>query len=153
LVKILLSVLAAGLLAACGGTAAPVSTPSPSQAQLAAEYLKLVAPTNVANDHLNAALKITPLDGPNIRAATKDFSDAEATLNTALLAFEKKVPATVQVDIEAARHVLSLDIADMYNVINSTDDASLTTALNAWPNRSSAAFVLVRSDLGLPPPS
>jgi hypothetical protein len=152
--KALLTFLSLTLLVvACGGTSAPAATASPSQAQLAAEYLKLVAPGNAANDRLSAALKITPLDGPQIRTAAKDYRDASAILNTSLLGFEKKVPANVQVDIEGVRHVLSLDIADLYDVINSTDDASLTTALNAWPSRSNAPFVLLRSDLGLPPPS
>jgi hypothetical protein len=152
-VKPLLTFLSVILLVACGGTLAPAATASPSQAQLAAEYLNLVAPGNAANDRLNTALKITPLDGPKIRTAAKDYRDTSATLNTAVLGFEKKVPANVQADIEAVRHVLSLEIAELYDVINSTDDARLTAALNAWPSRSNAPFVLLRSDLGLPPPT
>ncbi len=153
--KALLTFLAVALLAVACGSSAPAATapPSPSQAQLGAEYVKLVAPSNVAQDSLTAALKITPFDGPKIRAAAKDFRDSEATLNTALFGFEKKVPANVQADVEAARHLLSTDISNLYDVVNSTDDTSLNAALNAWPVLSNAPFVQLRSDLGLPPPT
>ena len=88
--KSLLTFLAVGLLAVACGSSGPAAAapPSPSQAQLAAEYLKLVAPSNAANDNLNVALKITPFDGPRVRAADKDCSASEATFNTALFGFE-----------------------------------------------------------------
>jgi len=153
--KALLTFLAATLLAVACGSSAPAATatPSPSQAQLGAEYLKLVAPSNAANDSLNVALKITPFDGPKVRTAATDLRDSEATFNTALFGFEKKVPANVQADVETARHSLSTDISNLYNVVNSADDASLNAALAAWPALPNAPFVQLRSDLGLPPPT
>jgi len=149
--KALFTVLAVALLAvACGSVPAAIAPPSPSQAQLGAQYLALVAPSNAADDSLNAALKITPFDGPRIRAAATNYRASEGAFNSALFAFEKKVPANVQADVEAARHVLSADISNLYDVVNSTDDASLKAALAAWPALSNAPFVQLRSDLGLP---
>ena len=91
-----------------------------------------------------------------MRTAAQKLFDADVTFNTGLLAFEKKVPANVQAHVEVARLAISKEISDLQNVISSTDDASLNRALNVWDldgQAEGSAFVLLRSDLGLPPPS
>lgn len=137
------------------GCAAPAAAPAPSP-NLGGQYLALVAPSNTALDQLYAAAQATPMDGVKVRAAAKTLFDADVTFNTALLAFEKKVPANVVPHIEAARAADSKEIADLQRVVSSTDDATLNSALAVFgqdAQADSAAFVLLRSDLGLPPPS
>jgi hypothetical protein len=148
----LLNVALVGLLLACSGSTA---TPSPST-NLGAEYLQIVAAGNTTVDQLNAALSAQPSDSAKIRAAAKAVFDGDVKLSTDLLAFEQKVPANVKPHVEAARSVLSKQIADLQNVIASTDDPSLNADLIAYDADAQAgasAFVLLRSDLGLPPPS
>jgi hypothetical protein len=144
--------LIAILLLAC---TSPLGGASPTP-DLGAEYLKLAAPTNAAIDQLQAALEVQPLNGPGIRAATKALFDAEVKFNMDLFGFEKKVPANVKTHVEAVRNGLSKQIVDLKVAIASTDDVGLTNALLVWVTNAqadSSAFVLLRSDLGLPPAS
>jgi hypothetical protein len=108
----------------------------------------------LATDQLYATLLVTPIDAAKIRAAAQKLFDADVALSTGFLAFEKKVPANVQAHVEAARAVLSKEIADLQNVIVSTDNATLTSALVTFNQDAQAegpTFVLLRSDIGLPP--
>jgi hypothetical protein len=148
-----LGVALCALLMACSGSTVATHSPTPD---LGAEYLHIVASGNASIDQLNAAVSIQPLDGARIRAAAKAVFDSSVKLNTDLLNFEKKVPLSVKPHVEAARSALSKEIADLQNVIASTDDPSLIAALNAYgadAQASASAFVLLRSDLGLPPPA
>lgn len=140
-------------LAACGSSSSPAA---PTTAQLAAEYVAAVAPSNAALDQLSAAVKITPMDGAKIRAAAANLESADVTLNSGFIDFEKKVPASVRPHVEAARVAVSKDIADLAAVVSSTDDAGLIATFNVFAvdtTAASAAFVLLRSDLGLAPPT
>ncbi|HXC77377.1 MAG TPA: hypothetical protein VNU19_10025 [Candidatus Acidoferrum sp.] len=77
-------------------------------------------------------------------------------LNSQLLAFEQKVPAKVQRDIETARAAISKEIADLQLITVSTTGDQLTAAFDAYAadeTTGESALVLLRSDLGLPPPS
>jgi hypothetical protein len=158
-VKALLLILAVALLVACGSapssnTATP--TPTLTQAQLGAEYLALVAPANAATSKLAALLQPAQIDAVQVRAAALELENAEVTLNSNFLAFSQKVPVAVQPDVAAARLAVSNDIAVLQTVVATKTDADLTSALSAWVvdvNAESKAFVLLRSDLGLPPPS
>jgi len=71
-------------------------------------------------------------------------------------AFEKKVPAKVQRDIETARAATSKEIADLQLMTASTTSDQLTVAFDAYAadeTTGESALVVLRSDLGLPPPS
>lgn len=160
-VKALLLILAVALLVACGSapssnTATPTPTPTLTQAQLGAEYLALVAPANAATSKLAALLQPAQIDAVQVRAAALELENAEVTLNSNFLAFSQKVPVAVQPDVAAARLAVSNDIAVLQTVVATKTDADLTSALSAWVvdvNAESKAFVLLRSDVGLPPPS
>jgi hypothetical protein len=80
---------------------------------------------------------------------------ADVTFNSDLLAFAPLVPAAVQPDVAAARLALSSDIADLQSIVASTTYPQQDAAVSVWSadgNKDSKAFVLLRSDLGLPPP-
>lgn len=101
-------------------------------------------------------MRLTPTVATQVRAAAQTLLNADVALNTGLLGFEKKLPSNAQAHVEAARAAISKEIADLQNVTSSTDDATLNSALltfEADAQSEGAAFVLLRSDLGLPPPS
>lgn len=141
-------------LVACsgtGGTAAPSPTPD-----LGAEYLRLIAPSNAANDALFTAAGATSLNEATIRAAAQKVLVTDIALNTAFLGFAKEVPTNVQPDVAAARVAISKTIVDVQSVLATSGLVALETAVLAWATDASSeinVFVLLRSDLGLPPPS
>jgi hypothetical protein len=68
----------------------------------------------------------------------------------------KKVPANVQPDVAAARVAISKDIVDIQSVLAASGLVAAETAVLAWAtdaNSEISVFVLLGSDLGLPPPS
>jgi hypothetical protein len=137
---------------ACSPTAA---APSPSP-DLKAEYQRMVDPANVATAHLADTIEATPLNGDAVRAAAKAVEDTDIAFDSALLTFEAKVPANVRPHVDAARAAISRSIADVQLVVESTTDAELLSALITWENELAAdqsVFVLLHSDLGLPPSS
>jgi hypothetical protein len=147
-------VLAALLMAACGG-AAGTASPSPTE-NLGADFEAIVAPSDTATAGLWGAYTALPTDPTKTRAAAKAGFDAEVKLNSQLLAFEQKVPAKVQRDIETARAAISKEIADLQLITVSTTGDQLTAAFDAYAadeTTGESALVLLRSDLGLPPPS
>ena len=147
-------VLAALLMAACGG-AAGIASPSPTE-NLGAGFEAIVAPSDTATAGLWGAYTALPMDTTKTRAAAKACFDAEVKLNSQLLAFEQKVPAKVQRDIETARAAISKEIADLQLMTASTTSDQLTAAFDAYAADETvgeSALVLLRSDLGLPPPS
>jgi hypothetical protein len=155
----LFALLAVVLLAvACGNAPSSASSsPTPeTQAQLGVEYLALVTPSNTATSKLGALLQPAHIDGVQVRAAALELENAEVTLNSKLLVFATKVPVAIQPDVAAARLAVSNDIAVLQAVIATKTDDELTSALSVWVtdvNAESKTFVLLRSDLGLPPPS
>jgi hypothetical protein len=158
-VKAPLLILAVALLVACGSAPSSITatpTPTLTQAQLGAEYLALVAPANTATSKLAALLQPAKIDAVQVRAAAMELENTEVTLNSNFLAFQQKVSVAVQPDVAAARLAVSNDIAVLQTVVATKTDAELKSALSAWVvdvNAESKAFVLLRSDLGLPPPS
>ena len=131
---------------ACMGGATKAS-PSPNPS---ADYLRLVAPTNVALDRLTSTVVTEPPDPVKIRGAAKDLLNAELKLDTDLLTFQKEVPSKVQADIEVVRAGLSKQIVDLRQVVASTDDSGLKSALNAFAADAQAnrpAILQLRSDL------
>ncbi|HVC75450.1 MAG TPA: hypothetical protein VND96_02920 [Candidatus Micrarchaeaceae archaeon] len=77
-------------------------------------------------------------------------------LNRDLLAFEKKLPAKVQRDIQTACAATSKEIADLQPMTAGTTGDQLMVAFDAYAadeTTGESALVLLRSDLGLPPPS
>ena len=147
-------VLAALLMVACGAAAGSAS-PWPTE-NLGADFQAFVAPSDTATAGLWGAYTALPTDTAKIRAAAKACFDAEMKLNSQLLAFEKKVPAKVQRDIETARAATSKEIADLQLMTASTTSDQLTVAFDAYAadeTTGESALVVLRSDLGLPPPS
>ena len=147
-------VLAALLMAACGGATGSVSSSPPGN--LVADYGAIVTPSDAATASLWSAVTAQSTDSAKIRAAAKVCFDADVKMNSNLLAFEKKVPANVQRDIEIARAATSKEIADLQLMTASTTDDQLMSAFDAYAGDQTtfeSAFALVRSDLGFPPPS
>jgi hypothetical protein len=145
------SLLALVACSGAGGTAAPSPTPD-----LGAEYLRLIAPSNTADDALFKAAGAAPLNQATIRAAAQSVLDADIALNTAFIGFGKEVPTNVQPDVAAARVAISKDIVDIQSVLAASGVVALETAVLAWATNANSeinVFVLLRSDLGLPPPS
>ena len=150
----LAGVLAALLMAACGGATGSAS-PSPTE-NLGADYGAIVTPSDAATAGLWSAVTAQSTDTANIRAAAKVCFDAYVKMNSNLLAFEKKMPANVQSDIEAARAATSKEIADLQLMTASTTDDQLMVAFDAYAadqTKFNSAFGLVRSDLSFPAPS
>lgn len=138
---------------ACQGAAIQVS-PSPNPS---ADYSRLVAPAAAASDRLRSAVEAQPPDPAKIRGAAKDLLNAEVRLNSDLLAFAKEVPPRVQRDVEAVRAWLSKEIVDLEQVVASSDDSSLNSALNAFvadrtSQAESSVFLQLRTDLSEPSP-
>jgi len=147
-------VLAALLMAACGGAAGSAS-PSPTET-LGADYAAIVTPSDAATAELWSAVTAQSTDTAKIRAAAKVCFDADVKMNSNLLVFEKKVPANVQRDIESARAAASKEVADLQLMTASTTDDQLMGAFDAFAADETpleSAFLLLRSDLGFPTPS
>lgn len=166
-VKTLLYVAAVSLLViACGSsspsatvvspTPTPAPTPTLTQAELGAEYVAMVGPSNKLIAAMNVVVTPAHMSITKVRRAAAALEVADVTFNTELLAFGRVVPVAVQPDVAAARLALSSEIADLQTVIAAKSYAALDAAVRAWVsngNKDSKAFVLLRSDLGLQPPS
>lgn len=165
--RVLVGVLTVSLLViACGSsspsatvvspTPIPAPTPTLTQAELGAEYVAMVGPSNKLTAAMNIVVTPAHMSITKVRRVGAALLAADVTFNSALLAFGPQVPVAVQPDVAAARLALSSDIADLQTIVASTTYAQLDAAVNAWiadGNKDSKAFVLLRSDLGLPPPS
>ena len=150
-----LPIIVAMVLAACSaGSTSAIPTPT-ATADLQKEYLSLVEPANAAAKQLAKVLSAPNVTGPEIRAAARPLIDALVKKNSGLLALEANVAVAIRQDIQALRQETSLEIVDLGAVVSSTTDAELNLALTDFDrhlqNLGSAA-ILVRSDLGLPPP-
>ena len=148
------ALVAAGVLIVGCSTSVSNAADSPSP-NPGAVYVGLAAPVNTAIDEYANAVNAAQLVPATVRATAQKLIDAEVAFNAGLLALEKQVKPSVQVHIEAARAATSQDISDLQVVIESPDDASLNTAIDAEARdfqASEPVFVLLRSDLGLPPP-
>ena len=165
--KALLVVLAVSLLAiSCGSsspsatvvtpTPTPAPTPALTQAQLGAQYLAMVGPSNKLIDAMGVVIAPVHMNITKVRRTAAALEAADVTFNSALLVFAPQVPVAIQPDVEAARLALSSDIADLQSIVASKTYAQLDAAVTVWAddsNKDSKAFVLLRSDLGLPPPT
>jgi hypothetical protein len=167
-VRALLFVAAVGLLlTACGSSSpsASVATPTPTavptpaltQAELGAKYLAMVAPSNKLVDAINIATRYPArMNFKNVRRLAVALEAADVTFNTELIAFGLEVPDAIRPDVAAVRLAVSSDIALLQTVVESPTYAALDANVTAWineGNKDSKAFVLLRSDLGLPPPA
>jgi hypothetical protein len=126
-----------------------------TQAELGAKYLAMVGPSNKLIDAMNVVVAPAHMSITKVRRVGAALLAADVTFNSDLLAFAPLVPAAVQPDVAAARLALSSDIADLQSIVASTTYPQLDAAVSVWSadgNKDSKAFVLLRSDLGLPPP-
>jgi hypothetical protein len=167
--RVLIGVLTVSLLVIACGNSSPsatiaspipiptlVPTPTLTQAELGTKYLAMVGPSNKLIDAMNVVVAPAHMSFTRVRRVAAALEAADVTLNGDLLAFGPQVPVAVQPDVAAARLALSSDIADLQTIVASTTYAQLDAAVNAWitdGNKDSKAFVLLRSDLGLPPPT
>ena len=90
-----------------------------------------------------------------IRADTAALIAAEVQLSSDLLRLEADAPAAKQ-DIEAARRSISQEIGDLQGMASATSVTEALLALDAvvaTRRAGGGAFVQLRSDFGLPPPS
>ncbi|HVC76081.1 MAG TPA: hypothetical protein VND96_06130 [Candidatus Micrarchaeaceae archaeon] len=123
---------------------------------MGADYAAIVTPSDAATAELWSAVTAQSTDTATIRAAANVCFDADMKMNSNLLAFEKKVPANVQRDIETARTATSKEIADLKLMTASTTDDQLMGAFDAFAADETpleSAFVVLRGDLDSPTPS
>lgn len=160
--KISLLFVSTLLVAACGAGStsgpsrevSPATSPTPDMAALGARYLAIVGPTNTALDALSKALQAKGASAASVRPSAQKVLESEVQQNTALLAFEGQVPASIQPDVRSLRSASAGDIAALQQVVAATSALELNAAvakLYSSVQASGQAAVLLRSDLGLPP--
>lgn len=88
------------------------------------------------------------------RAAFTDLLAVLTTLNTKLVTFQARVPATAQPDVQQLRQGVATELGDVQAVLGATTMADWQSAVQRWAADARSfggAAQLVRADLGLPP--